>query len=343
MKRLFLAVLSFFSVITYAGSNVLNIYNWSNYIPTKVIRLFEKETGIKVYYSTFENNEALYAKLKSAPNSGYDLIFPSTYYVQRMADEGLLEPLKLSRLSNFNYLNPRLLNLEYDPHNRYTIPYLWSTVSILVNDRYYNPKSIHEWSDLWQPRFKGQLLILDDVRDTFSVALRVLGYSINDRDPKHIYQAYVLLKKLLPNIRLFNQDGILPIYLDGDATVGMIYSGDGYVLHNTDPRLQFIYPKNQVIMTMDCMAIPKGAPHLNNAYRFINFVMQPKISAMISEGIGYSTPNLAAVKLMPKADQESRIMNPPANVLDGAQMESDVGDKATAVYMHYWEMLKLSA
>src|SRR5690606_3775897 len=108
------------------------------------------------------------------------------YFVQRMAREGLLEPLDLSRLPNVKYLNPKLLNLPYDPQNKFSLPYLWSTVSILVNAQYFNPKKITQWQDFWKPEFRGQLLMLDDVRDVFAIALRVLGYSINDDNPEHI-------------------------------------------------------------------------------------------------------------------------------------------------------------
>jgi len=312
-------------------------------MPHKVLRMFEKQTGIHVNYSTYQSNEALYAKLEADPDAGYDIVFPSSYFVQRMKKSGLLHKLDLKRLPNVKYDNPQLLDRSFDRGNHYSLPYAWGTTGIIVNRRFYAAHNVVQWQDFWHPQFKDQLLILNDVRDAFGMALRSLGYSINTRDPKKIKQAYERLRALLPNIQMFNNGATRPTYIDEDAKVGMIYSGDADAAVKENPSLTYIFPKNQVILTIDCVSIVKDAPHLSNAYRFINFIMQPKIAKMISKNIRYASPNLAAIKLMSPALRHNRIINPPQSALKNAQVEADVGDKATALYMHYWELLKLGA
>lgn len=326
----------------FAKNNVVNVYNWADYIPPKVLKMFEAQTGIHVNYSTFDSNQDLYIKLKVDPNAGYDVVFPSSYYVQRMADAGLLHRLDHAQLSGFKNLNPELLNRHFDPGNQYSVPYLWGSTSILVNDRFYQPGSITVWNDLWQPRFRGELLLTNDMRDVFSIALRALGYSINDQNPEHIKAAYLKLKALLPNVKLFNSAGTQPIYLDEDATIGVIDSGDAYNISQVDPHLHLVYPKDGVNLWVDCMSIPKNAPHLSNAYRFINFILQPKIAKMISLKLGYSTPNLAARQLMSPKERANPILNPPHWIFKKAEFEGSV-EHATDLYLYYWERLKLEA
>lgn len=344
MKKLIVILLGLVcSMYGWAVDNVVNVYNWSNYIPDSVLQEFTKETGIQVNYTTYDENETLYTKLKADPNIGYDVVFPSSYYVQRMAHEGMLHKLDKSQLSNIKNLNPLLLNKSYDPKNVYSLPYLWGAPGIIVNDKVFDPKTITSWSDLWQPRFKNQILLLDDIRDTFSVGLLALGYSINTTDPAQIKAAYEKLQQLMPNVKLFNNEGVIPIYQDEDASIGMILTGDANQVLPQNAHLHFVFPKDGIALSVDCMTIPKNAPHLKNAYQFINFIMRPDIAKEISMQLGYSTPNAAAIKLMPKEIQENTILNPPDSVLKNAQFENDVGTRAMAIYLHYWELLKLSA
>ncbi len=325
-----------------AASNVVNVYNWGGYIPEKVLHEFTKQTGIKVNYTTYSSNAELYNKLKADPKAGYDVIVPSSYYVQRMAIEGMLHRLDKSKLSHFANLNPSLLNKAYDPHNHYSVPYLWGTTSILVNDKYYKPSSITSWNDLWQKRFHGQLLLINDVRDVFAMALRALGYSVNTRNPAQIRAAYLKLRALMPNLKLFTVAGEVPIYIDEDALVGMAQSGDAEEIIKANSHLHYIYPKGQAVIWIDCMVIPKYAPHLANAYRFINFILQAKIARQIALKLGYSTPNLAGYNLLPKAVQDNHTMYPSQATLRDGQVEGYLGSKALAIYFHYWELLKLS-
>ena len=167
----------------------LYFYNWSEYIPTEVLEQFTEETGIKVIYSTYESNESMYAKLKTHPD-GYDLVVPSTYYVKKMRDEGMLQKIDKNKLSHFDGLDPNNLNKPFDPNNQYSIPYIWGATGIGVNTDFVDKDSVNAWADLWSPEYEGQLLMMDDAREFFHIALTKLGYSANTTNPEEIKVAY---------------------------------------------------------------------------------------------------------------------------------------------------------
>jgi spermidine/putrescine transport system substrate-binding protein len=338
-KQLLLGFIFLFSSLVSARP-VLNVYNWADYMPATVIKQFEKETGIQVNYTEYDSNETLYAKLKSNPTIGYDVIFPSSYYVDRMSREHMLLPLDKSQLSNFKNLNNTLLNQPFDPNNYYSVPYLWGTTAIVVNRKFVDPKTITSWASFWKPEFKNQLLLFDDMREVFAIALFRLGYSINETDPKHIEEAYRQLKALWPNIKLFSIEAEQNIYIDEDAYIGMGLNGEIYNSTFENPDLIYIYPKEGFEIWMDCMAIPIKAPNRDGALKFINFLLRPEIAKAISVATGFSTPNSAAIPLLPKQMSESKILNPSNQILKGGQFLSDLGDK-NALYEQYWNRLKL--
>lgn len=342
-KRLFATLLTCLCCNVFAidNDNILNVYNWSDFMPDSVIQEFEHETGIRVNYSTFDSNETMYAKLKADPDIGYDVIVPSSYYVQRMAREHMLHKISPRQFSNFHNLNPLFTNQGYDAQNNYSIPYLWGTTGIVINDQYWDPKSIIHWRQLWAPRFKNQLLMLDDSREVFAIALITLGYSINDRQPDHIKKAYEHLLALKQNIKVFNTNADVPIYADEDATAGMGWSGDVYQSMQENKHLRYIYPKDGFTIWVDCVSIPKFAPHYQNALKFLNFLMRPDIAKQITVMTGYSTPNLEGSKLLPKQLQDNPVVNPPAAVLKRGQFQLDLGS-ADAIYEKYWQRLKIA-
>jgi spermidine/putrescine transport system substrate-binding protein len=338
--KILLCLSVFLSGSIFAEDNRLNIYGWSGYLPDAVIRQFEAETGIRVNYSTYVNNEVLYAKLKANPESGYDIIMPSSYFISRMAKQGLIQKIDHSKLADYKNLNPAFLNREHDPENAYSIPYLWHGMSIVINTRYHQIDSVKSWEDLWAPRYRDQLLALDDTREFFSVALMALRYSVNDRDPNHIKAAFEKLKALMPNIKLFDIDAHRSIYLDEDITIGMGRNGDVFLARQENPHLHFIYPSDGFVITLDSIAIPTGARHIENAHRFINFVLRAEMAKQISLESGFSTPNSAAMQLLPSHIRTDPILYPNAKIMKQGQFQTDVGE-AAPLYEKYFERLKL--
>ncbi|PVZ62945.1 extracellular solute-binding protein [Pelagibaculum spongiae] len=315
-------------------------YNWSEYIPEEILSDFTKETGIKVVYTTYDSNESMYAKLKLLDKkNSYDLVVPSTYFLSKMASEKLLLPLDKSLLGNFKHLNTELLNRPFDPINQYSVPYLWGSTGLAVNNEELDGKTITSWQDLWRPEFKGQVLLHNDVREVFHMALSILGYSGNTQDPKQIEQAYQKLTELMPNVRAFNSDAPRIPYIEGEVNLGMIWNGESYIARNEGFPLQYIYPSEGVILWMDNLAIPANARNPKGAHQLIEFLLRPQVSKQIAEYVGYATPNTATMKLLAPEVANDPSIYPSPEILKAGEFQVDVGD-AVSIYQKYWEQLK---
>lgn len=333
------ALFGMWSLAAQAADKVVYFYNWSEYIPEGLLNEFEKETGIKVIYTTYDSNEAMHAKLKLTGAKGYDLVVPSTYFVAKMRDEGLLQPIDHSKLSNFKHLDPVMLDKPYDPGNKYSIPYIWGATGIGINTDFVDADSITKWEDLWDPKWRGQLMLMNDQREVFHMALRILGYSANSTDPKELEQAYQLLKKLIPNALVFNSDTPSLPYMAGEVSLGMIWNGSAFEAQKNDPAISMIYPKEGAIFWMDNISIPAGATNVDEAHQLINFLLRPEVAAKVCEEIGYPTPNKTAKSLLDPEFANNPIVFPPADVIEAGEFQSDVGE-AVRLYDNYWQKLR---
>lgn len=320
-------------------SKTLYFYNWTEYVPPGLLEQFTKETGIKVIYSTYESNETLYAKLKTWKDGAYDLIVPSTYFVAKMRNEGMIQKIDKSALSNFHNLDPNLLNKPFDPNNDYSIPYIWGATAIGVNSDAIDPKSVTRWADLWKPEYKQSLLMTDDAREVFQVALRKLGLSGNSTDPKEIEAAYNELRKLMPNVLTFNSDNPGNPYMEGEVNLGMVWNGSAYVARQAGTPLQIVWPEEGGIFWMDSLAIPANAKNKAGALKLINFLLRPDVAAKVAETIGYPTPNLAAKKLLPAEVANDASLYPPEAVIQKGEWQNDVGE-ASVLYETLFQKLK---
>jgi spermidine/putrescine transport system substrate-binding protein len=323
------------------SANIVNVYAFGEEIPDAVISQFEKETGIKVNYSSYETNEVMYSKLRASKNPGYDIVEPSSYYVDRMRHQNMLEKLDKSKLPEYKNLDPTFLNISYDPHSDYSIPFVWGITGIFMNNNYFPASEVKKWSDLYNKKYFNQLMILDDPREAFSMALLMLNYSINDTNPAHINQAYQKLRALMPNIRLFNTDAVSSILIDEDAPLGTAWNGDLARARTENANLNFVYPAEGFEIWVDNFAILKSAPHRENAYAFLNFLMRPEIAKQVSMEISYATANLAAKNLMPDNVKNDPVLYPSADVLKHGEFEVDIGDATYALLEKYWEQLKM--
>jgi spermidine/putrescine transport system substrate-binding protein len=322
-----------------AAAKEVYFCNWSEYIDTTVLDDFTRQTGIKVIYSTYDSNEALYAKMKLTDEGGCDVVVPSTYFISKMAKEGLLTPLDKTKLPNFSNLDPALLNQGYDPANTLSVPYFWGLSAIAVNSEKIDPKKITAWADLWKPEFKGQVLLLDDVRETFAMALRSIGISGNTTVPADIEKGYRKLAALMPNVRKFDSESPKDAFLQGDVSIGVLWNGEAFLAQQENPKIVLIYPKEGAILWIDSLAIPKNAKRADNAHALVNFLMSPDIAKRNSEEVGYGTPNLAAMKLLDPAVAQNPIAYPGADVLKKAELQVDIGDAIT-IYEGFWQKLK---
>ncbi|MDD9173843.1 extracellular solute-binding protein [Aliivibrio finisterrensis] len=322
-----------------AADKELYFYNWSEYIPNEVLEDFTKETGIKVYYSTYESNESMYAKLKTQ-GSGYDLVVPSTYFVSKMRKEGMLQKIDKSKLPHFKDLDPNYLNKPFDPNNNYSIPYIWGATGIGINADMMNPNELHSWNDFWDEKWQGQLMMMDDSREVFHIALTKLGYSANTTNPDEIKAAYEELKKLLPNILVFNSDFPANPYLAGETSVGMLWNGSAYMAREEGANIQIVWPDKGAIFWMDSLAIPAGAKNVDAAHEMMDFLLRPENAAKIALEIGYPTPVKSAYPLLPKEFANDPNIFPPQEVMDSGEWQDEVGE-ASALYDEYFQRLKV--
>lgn len=335
-------VLFFLPIMAFAQQKVVNVYAWTGEVPPFVVRQFEKETGIKVNFSTYESNEVMYAKLRANQRAGYDVVMPSSYFVDRMRRVNMLETLDKSKLSNWKNLDPTLLNPIYDPQMQYSVPFIWGITGIFVNKQAFAPSTIKKWSDLWDKRFENQLMLLDDSREVFSMALLSLGYPANDKNPEHIKQAFLKLKALMPNVKVFSTETVVSIIIDEDATVGMAWNGDEFKASTENTAINFIFPEDGFVIWVDNFAIPKTAPHKEEAYQFINFILRADVAKAIALYINFPTANLAAQKLLPANIRNNPSIYPPKEILKRGQFQIDLGEETLALYEKYWEELKMS-
>lgn len=340
IKKIVCICLVFHSLLTFS-KQALNIYAWAGEIPQEIIHDFERETGIPVNFAIFDSNETMFAKLKASPKGIYDVIMPSGYYVERMRKQNMLLRLDHQKIENIKHLSKKFKQAEFDEGNHYSVPYIWGATGFFYNQQWVkNPP--RRWPDLWDKRWLKKLLILNDSREVFAMALLSLGYSPNDDNPLHIKQAYEKLLKLKPNIKLFASDNIQSIMIDEDAVAGAVWNADTYKANKENPDIQFIYPEDGFVLWADCFAIPANAPHPHQAYQFINYMMRPETAkklALISE---HPITNATAKKLLPQSMTDNKTLYPPESYLKQAQFQRDVGEKTLRLYNQYWQLLKLS-
>ncbi|MDD1780289.1 extracellular solute-binding protein [Enterovibrio sp. ZSDZ35] len=323
-----------FSSSAIAANDQLIFANWGPYISTELREQFTRETGIKVIYSTYESNETLYAKMKTHPD-GYDLVVPSTYFVAKMRDEGMLQKIDQTKLSNFAELDKNYLDKPFDPNNDYSIPHVIAMTGLAVNTDMYNPDDFKSWADLWNPELEGQIMLMDDTREVFHIALRKLGYSGNSTDPKQIDEAYEELKKLMPNVLVFNSDNPANPYLSGEVGLGMLWNGSAAAAQREGLPIELVWPEEGGIFWVDSLTIPKNAKNVEAAHKMIDFLLRPDIAAKISADTGY----LTAVEKSNSAYKDNPTLFPPQEDIDRGEWQDAVGD-LTEKYENYFLRLK---
>ncbi|CAM5795873.1 MULTISPECIES: ABC transporter substrate-binding protein [Brevibacillus] len=317
----------------------LNVFNWSEYLPDSVIKKFEERYGVKVNYSTFSSNEEMLAKV-SAGGGIYDLTVASDYFIQPMANQGLIEPLDLNNIPNFKNLEPDLVNKEHDPGNKYSVPYMGNTVSLA-----YNPDniktSITSFADLWKPELKSQIVMVDDQRFILGMVLKTLGYSGNDTDPAHLEEAKQKMLQLMPNIKAFDSDSPKTLMINGEVNVALVWGPEIALAQREKPQITTVLPKEGLMITFDNFVIPAGAKHKKTAEAFINFLLEPEISAEIAKDFPYINPNTEARKLIDKETLENIAIYPPPEEMKRVESLKDIGD-SVKLYDRIWSEVKSS-
>lgn len=276
-----------------SGGNVVNVYNWGEYIDESIFEDFQAQTGIKVNYQTYDSNEALYGKLAGGA-TGYDVIIPSDYMIGQMIEEDMLEPLNFDNIPNFADIDPALLNPEYDPENLYSVPYMFGILGIIYNTTLVDPEEDMEtWDVLWNEKYSHDILTFDNSRDTVGIALKKLGFSYNTTDPAQITRAVDELITQKPLLQGYFMDKIFEKMEGANAAIGVYYYGDFLTMNENNEDLSFALPREGTNRYVDAMCIPKGSEHKENAEAFINFMCTTEAGLANVEATWYSSPLLS--------------------------------------------------
>ena len=321
----------------------LVVYNWGEYIDPEVLTMFEEETGIDIVYEEFETNEILYPKISSGAIA-YDVICPSDYMIQRMIENDLLSEINFDNIPNLKNIGKQYLerSRQFDPENKYSVPYCWGTVGILYNKMMVD-EPVDSGSILWDPKYKDNILMQDSVRDAFGVTLKYLGYSLNSIDLDELTEAKNLLIEQKPLVQAYVIDQVRDKMIGNEAALGVIYSGEAIYTQKENPNLEYVIPKEGSNIWIDSWVIPKNAEHKENAEKFINFLCRPDIALMNFEYITYSTPNEAARELIEdESIRNSEIAFPDLSKYDNLETFQYLGTEADQVYGDLWNKVKSS-
>ncbi len=338
-------------VLSYAtGSRpVVNVCSWGEYIDEDLITQFEEQTGIRVNYQTAESNEALYSLLKSG-GADYDVVVPSDYMIGRLIAEDMLEPLDYSQIPNFSLIDGRFKNLSYDPDNRYTVPYTWGTLGIIYNTSLVD-EEITSWSALYDDKYAGQVLLINNSRDAIGEALFYLGCSVNTADKEEIRRAYELVADA--NRRGVFQgrvmDEVLQKMEGGNAAIATYYAGDYISMRENNEDLAFVIPEEGSNWFVDAMCMLKDAPHQREAHMWMDFIASTDANLANMHYIGYASPNREALERYPDyyLEQEGEELDPeifeimvtPPETLERCEAYLNLPGETLTLYKDLWTQL----
>ncbi|WP_033827026.1 ABC transporter substrate-binding protein [Bacillus andreraoultii] len=324
----------------YAGGNTITVYNWGEYIDPALIKQFEKETGIKVIYETFDSNEAMMVKIQQGGTT-YDVAMPSEYAIEKMKEDDLLLKIDHSKLPNLKNIDQRFMDLSFDPGNEYSVPYFWGTVGIVYNPKILGKREFHSWNDLWADDLKNQILLVDGAREVIGFGLNSLNYSLNDTNEAHLQEAKNKLVTLQPNIKAIVGDEIKMLLVNEEAPIGVVWSGDAADMMAENENLDYIVPEEGSNLWFDNMVIPKTAKNVEGAHKFINFMLDAEVAAQNADYVGYSTPNKAALKLLPEETVNDDRFYPSEELTKRLEVYANLGKEMLSHYNELYLEFKM--
>ena len=322
------------------GGEVI-VYNWGEYIDPQTLDMFEEETGIRVVYDEFETNEIMYPKVEAGATA-YDVICPSDYMIQKMIDNDLLAEINFDNIPNLKNIGQQYLeqSREFDPENKYSVPYCFGTVGILYNKTMVD-EPVDSWSVLWDEKYADNILMQDSVRDAFMVALKLNGASMNTLDEEELIAARDVLIAQKPLVQAYVIDQVRDKMIGGEAALGVIYSGEAIYTQRENPDLEYVVPREGTNVWIDSWVIAKNAPNKENAEKFIDFMCREDIALMNFEYITYSTPNVAAQALIEEEDiRNSQIAFPDLSQYENLETFQYLGTDGDARYNDLWKEVK---
>ena len=316
---------------------VLHVYNWADYIKPSLVRQFEQEFNCRVVIDTFDSNEAMFARLRAGA-SGYDILFPSSYMVQIMFDQNMLQPLNHELLPNIEHLDPTYLAMAADKDCAYAVPYMLSNAGLA-----YRADSVEDveptWAMLDREDLRGRMTMLDDMRETIGAALKFLGYSLNTRDEGELEEARDVVIRWKRNLAKFENEQYKNGIASGEFLLVHGYNGDIMQVMEEDEEVVYFVPEEGVSIALDEMVIPVGARQVELAHAFINFLHRPEVAAENTEYVYFLCPNLAAYELIDDELLEDPAINLEPHILAKSEVIEDLGED-NRLYTRIWDQIK---
>lgn len=334
------------SVFAAPKKTVLNIYNWGEYIDQSILDQFEDEyPDITVNYTTYDSNESMYSKIVSGAAS-YDIVVPSDYMISKLIAEDMLAELNFDNIPNFANVGDAYKNKSYDPENKYTVPYFWGTVVIIYNSKYIAPEDVEAQSLdlLWNEKYAGKILMFDNPRDAFGLALTKLGYSMNSENEKEWQEAADLLSEQKPLVQAYVMDAIFDKMEAAEAWIAPYYAGDALIIQESNPDVDYYMPVEGTNMFFDAMCILKTTEHQAEAEAFLNFMCRPEIAALNADTVGYATPVTPAMELLDPEITENEMVYPSEDYLNQhTEVFVNLSTKTQMLQSTLWTSLKIES
>lgn len=334
------AIVLLLHLTAHAESNTLNLFIWSEYIAPQIVTRFEQQSGCKVNIDLYEDAESMMAKIQGGGASLYDVVVPSDYLVPAMIRLGLLAPLRRENVPNLRNLDPQFLNPPYDPGNKFTAAYQWGTMGLFARTSAGQPLP-QTWGLLFDPKLQpGPFLLIDSMRDMLGAALKYQGHSLNSTDPTELKAARDLV--LAAKQRSLGFEGSVGgknKVLAKTVRAAIVYSGEGVRGMKDDQDTVYFIPKEGSLIWVDNLAVLAQAPHRDLAERFINYLLDARVGAQLSDFTQFSSPNQAARPFLKPADLKNPAIYPAAAVKARLQFVHDLGAK-TRLYDEVWTQVK---
>ena len=321
------------------SGGVVNVYNWGEYIDMSVLEDFEAATGITVNYQMYDSNETMYSKIAGG-GADYDVVIPSDYMIARMIEEDMLEPLNFDNIPNFADIDPELKNPEYDPENLYSVPYMWGLMGVIYNKTMVDEADLGSWDLLWNEKYAGDIVMIDNSRDAIGIALKSQGISYNTTDAAQITAAVDRLIEQKPLVQAYVMDEVFQKMEGSNAAIGTYYYGDYLTMLENNPDLGFYIPEEGTNIYVDAMCILKDAPNKENAEAFINYMCSTEAGLKNCEEIWYSTPLMSVRDALDAEVSSDPYAYPDESIM--AQCESYAGlpQEILDLYDSEWTRLK---
>jgi spermidine/putrescine transport system substrate-binding protein len=314
--------------LAFGQSQQVNVYNWDTYIGETTLEDFTDATGISVRYDLYASNDELFAKLREG-NPGYDVIFPTHDYVERMIAADMLLPLDHAKIPNLANIDPAFADPAFDRGLKHSMPYFWGTVGLGYRVSKASPKT---FADLFEgDAYAGRISMLNSI-DSVLAALKYLGYSLNTKDAAQLAEAADALIRIKPKIKAFAPDTGQDLLISGEVDVCLEYNGDVLQVMAEDDDLAYVVPEEGSLLWEDNMCIPRGGPNPDNAHAFINFILEAEVHGAIASYVQYPCPNAAALAFIPEADRTNPALYPPREVLERCEVATYKGEEIESLY-----------